>query len=190
MTVVQENFEHLRPEACALLVIDIQERLMPVIADHLRVTERSVLLIRAARELGMPVLATTQYVERIGPLLPPVRTALGEVASLDKLEFDCLANPGIVEACRGLPRQVNTLIVCGVETHICVYQTVLGGLKSGYRMWVAADAVSSRTKENHAIGLDCISRAGGLVGSSELLIYDLLGRAGTPAFKAMLPLLK
>lgn len=182
--------QHLAAEQCALMVIDIQERLMPVIDDQARVTARSVLMIRSARELGLPVLATTQYAARIGPLLLPVVEALAGVAAVDKLEFDGFRNQAVQEALGRLPRQVNTILICGVETHICVYQTVLGGLQAGFKMWVAADAMSSRTPENHAIGLERIRAAGGVVASTELIIYDLLGQAGTPAFKALLPFLK
>lgn len=187
----KDDFQlHLEPEQCALMVIDIQERLMPVIDSQAQVTARSVLMIRAARELGLPILATTQYVARIGPLLPPVVEALDGVATVDKLEFDGFRNKAVQEAVGRLPRHVNTLLLCGVETHICVYQTVIGGLQAGFKMWVAADAVSSRSPENYSIGLERIRAAGGVVASTELIIYDLLARAGTPAFKALLPLLK
>jgi nicotinamidase-related amidase len=187
----KDDFQlHLEPEQCALMVIDIQERLMPVIASQAQVTARSVLMIRAARELGLPILATTQYVARIGPLLPPVVEALDGVATVDKLEFDGFRNKAVQEAVGRLPRHVNTLLLCGVETHVCVYQTVIGGLQAGFKMWVAADAVSSRTPENYSIGLERIRAAGGVVASTELIIYDLLARAGTPVFKALLPLLK
>ena len=186
----EDRISRLRPEHCALLVIDIQERLMPVIDGGEQVTERSVLMIKAARELGMPVLATTQYGARIGSLVEPVQEALAGVEPLDKMEFGCFRNYGVQEAFRQLSREVNTIIVCGVETHICVYQTVLGGLQGGYRMWVVADAVSSRTRENYEIGLERIRQIGGVVGSTELIIYELLGQAGTAPFKALLPLLK
>lgn len=190
MLVHEDSPLHLVPDKCALMVIDIQERLMPVIDNQERVTARSVLMIKAARELNLPVLVTTQYVARIGPMLLPVAEALAGLEAVDKLEFDGFGNQAVREAVGRLPRQVDTILVCGVETHICVYQTVLGGLRAGFRMWVAADAVSSRTQENHAIGLERIRAAGGVVASTELIIYDLLGRAGTPSFKALLPLLK
>jgi len=190
MMVHEDSPPHLVPEQCALMVIDIQERLMPVIESQARVTARSVLMIRAAMELDLPILATTQYAARIGPLLPSVVEALAGVGTVDKLEFDGFRNQAVREAVGRLPGQVNTLLLCGVETHICVYQTVLGGRRAGFKMWVAADAVSSRTPENHGIGLERIRAVGGVVASTEMIIYDLLGRAGTPAFKALLPLLK
>ncbi len=184
------SLSHLSPKQTALMVVDIQERLMPVIHNRQEVIDRSVLLIKAAQVLDMPIVATTQYVARIGPLVPEVAEALGQIEPVDKLEFDCFANPQVQEVFQNIPREVNTVIVCGVETHICIYQTMLGGLMKGYRMWVVADAVSSRLEENRHIGLQRIERIGGNVGSAEMVIYDLLGKAGTPKFKEMLPLVK
>jgi nicotinamidase-related amidase len=190
MVLSEQSIDHLQPEQCALLIIDIQERLMPVITNNDRVAQRSAIMIKAAQELGMPVLATTQNVARIGLLVEPVQEALGVIEPVDKMEFDCFRNADVLEAFRQISRQVNTVIVCGVETHICIYQSVVGGLQCGYRMWVVGDAVSSRTLENREIGLERIRQIGGLVGNSEMVIYDLLGKAGTPSFRALLPLLK
>lgn len=181
---------HLNPKSCALLVVDIQERLMPVIVGRDSVTKNTSLLLKAAAVMGIPVVATTQYAARIGKLLPEVMNELGGVIPLDKMEFDCLANPEIKAKIRQLPKMVNTLIICGVETHICIYQTVLGALVEGYRVWVAADAVSSRTQLNYETGLARIKELGATVGSTEMIIYDLLHRAGTPEFKELLPFLK
>lgn len=187
---METTLSHLKAEQCALLVIDIQQRLMPVIDDADRVCRNSVLLIKAAKSLGMPILATTQYAARIGELLPDIEAELGAVERLDKLEFDCFANPDFRQSVRSLSGAVNTLVVCGVESHICVYQTVLGGLANGYQVWVAGDAVSSRVAFNYRTGLQRMREMGATVGSTEMIIYDLLHRAGTPAFKELLPFLK
>ncbi len=181
---------HLETDRCALVVVDIQERLMRVIDGAERVCGNTVVLLRAAAVLGLPVIATTQYRQRIGDFLPEVRDALGNAPCIDKMEFDCLANPEVRQAFAGLPPAVDTLLFCGVETHICIYQSVIGALASGYRVWVAADAVSSRTPANRRLGLARIREVGGVVGPTEMIVYDLLGRAGTPAFKELLPLFK
>lgn len=185
-----EELAHLKPENCALLVVDIQERLMPVINGRENVTRNSALLMKAAKVMNIPVLATTQYVARIGALLPEINEELGDVVPLDKMEFDCFANQAIKERVKELPQQINTLIVCGVETHICIYQTVLGALGEGYRVWVPADAVSSRVVRNYETGLERIKELGAIVGNTEMIIYDLLHRAGTREFKELLPFLK
>lgn len=185
-----EELSHLDPKQCALLVVDIQENLMKVIHGQEEVAKNAALLIRAAKTLDVPVVPTTQYVARIGPFVPPVAEALGDLPALDKLEFGCFNNEAIKAAVKRLPPTVNTLVVCGVETHICVYQTVLGALNEGYRVWVAADAVSSRVKKNYKLGLARLREIGAVVGTTEMIIYDWLGKAGTPEFKALLPYLK
>lgn len=181
---------NLRPETCALLVVDIQERLMSVINNREAVTGNVALLLKAAAVMKFPVLATTQYAAGIGALLPAVKAELGDLRPLDKMEFDCFANQAIRARVKALPREINTLIICGVETHICIYQTVLGALREGYRVWVPADAVSSRTALNYQTGLGRIKELGAMVGNTEMIIYELLHRAGTPEFKALLPYLK
>jgi len=163
---------------------------MPVISGGANVTRNSSLLMKAARVLKIPVVATTQYAARIGDLLPEVMDELDGVVPLDKMEFGCFANQIIKEKLNGLPRDVNTLIICGVETHICIYQTVLGALRDGYRVWVPADAVSSRAVTNHETGLARIKEIGATVGNTEMIIYELLHKAGTPEFKELLPYLK
>ncbi|MEW6593715.1 MAG: isochorismatase family protein [Thermodesulfobacteriota bacterium] len=187
---MRDALSHLDPKQCALLVVDIQENLMKVIHGQEEVAKNAALLIRAAKELAVPVIPTTQYVARIGPFVAPVAEALGEVPALDKLEFGCFNNEAIRAAVKKLAPAVNTLVVCGVETHICVYQTVLGALNEGFRVWVAADAVSSRVKKNYKLGLARLREMGAVVGTTEMIIYDWLGKAGTPEFRALLPYLK
>jgi len=188
---MKKTAAHLSPEESALLVVDIQERLMPVIHERQRVVKNSVLLIKAAKTLGMPILATTQYAARIGALLPEIAEELGEIEPFDKMEFDCFANSVVEQAAKTLRPRIRNLILCGVESHICIYQTVVGGLATGcFEIWVAGDAVSSRTNENYLAGLQRMKEIDAVVGSTEMIIYDLLGRAGTPAFRELLPYLK
>jgi nicotinamidase-related amidase len=175
---------------CAVLVVDIQERMMGVIDNREQVVKNGVLLLKAARILQMPVIATTQYAARIGPLLPEIAAELDGAAPRDKMEFGCFGNAAVAGAIKSLPREINTLLVCGVETHICIYQTILDGLLAGYRLWVPADAVSSRALRNHVTGLERIRQIGGVVANTEMIIYELLQKAGTEQFKAMLPYIK
>jgi nicotinamidase-related amidase len=184
------QLNYLDPKQCALLVVDIQERLMPVIDGRERVVKNSRLLIKTARSLHIPIIATTQSAARIGNLLPEISAELPDLTPVDKMEFSCFANTAFQARLRGLPQGIDKLIVCGVEAHICIYQTVLGGLIGGYKMWVPADAVSARTEHNYRTGLERIRDIGGSVANSELIIYELLGKAGTPEFKGLLPFLK
>ncbi len=177
----------IRPEESLLLVIDLQEKLLSVMWEAERVVKNSVLLIRAARQFGVPILGTTQYKKGLGEYVSEVKEAFeGEV--LDKLEFSVLKNEAIEKKVRSFGR--STLVICGVETHICVYQTVLSAKELGFRPVVVADATSSRTPENMNYGLSRMRQLGVDVVSAEMLVYEWLEKAGTPAFKALHPYLK
>ncbi len=179
----------LIPATTGLLIVDIQERMMRVSPEKDEVVKNSVLLMKAAAVLKMPIVATTQYVARIGELLPEITAEMADVSPVDKLEFGCFDNETALSKIKSY-QSVDTWIACGVETHICMYQTVLGGLREGYNMWIPADAVNSRTSKNYDTGLERIRQIGGIVGNTEMIIYELLHKAGTPEFKAMLPFIK
>lgn len=182
--------KYLSPSHCALMVVDIQERLMPVIEGRDQVVKNAALLLKAAKVMKMPVLATTQYVARIGELLPEIKTELNGVAPIDKMEFGGFNNPSVAKAVEHLPTAIDTLILCGVETHICIYQTAIGAILAGYKVWVPADAVSARVRHNHRTGIGRIREIGGIVANTELIVYELLHKAGSQEFKELLPFLK
>ena len=179
----------LNAQECALLVIDIQEKLLPPIYEKERLVRNSQLLIRLANILSMPVVLTTQYVKGLGAVVPEIASLLPELKPLDKLEFGCFGNS---EFCSNVARLRgrNTLLLCGMETHICVLQTALGALNQGHLVHVAADAVSSRTELNWKLGLERMRDAGAVISSTEMMIYELLGKSGSPEFKEMLKHLK
>lgn len=179
----------LDADRCALLVIDIQEKLLPPIHEKERLLRNSQLLIRLANILMLPVLATTQYVKGLGQIVPEIASLLPGVTPLDKLEFGCFGNG---EFCSNLAHLHgrDTLLLCGMEAHICVLQTALGGLNQGHKVHIAADAVSSRTELNWKLGLGRMRDAGAVISSTEMMIYELLGRSGSPQFKEMLKHLK
>ena len=179
----------LKPEDCALAVIDIQEKLLPPIFEKERLVRNAMLLVRLAGILGLPVLVSTQYAKGLGPTIEEISSLLPEAKTVDKLEFGCFGNGEYCSTVAGLADR-NTLLVCGMESHICVTQTALGALKQGMNVHVAADAVSSRTELNWKIGLNRMQAAGAVVSSTEMMIYELLGKSGTQAFKEMLKHLK
>ncbi len=183
------TIKRLDPSHCGLLVVDIQERLMRVIPAKDEVVRNSVLLIKAAKELGLPIVATTQYVARIGELLPEITAEMPDVEPIDKLEFGCFGNEQVSTALKSY-KNIDTWIVCGVETHICIYQTMMGGINAGYGMWLPADAAASRVEKNYETGLQRIKEIGGIVANTEMIIYEFLAKAGTDQFKALLPFLK
>lgn len=180
----------LDAENCALIVVDIQEKLLPPIFEKERLVRNSQLLLRLARILEIPVLATTQYVKGLGPTVPEIASLLPPGEVLDKTAFSCFGSDRFCSSVRALPGNRNTLIVCGMEAHICVLQTVLGALNQGFLVQVASDAVSSRAEWNWQIGLRRMEAAGALITSTETAIYELLRGSATPAFKEMLQYLK
>lgn len=173
----------------AVLVIDVQSRLTPAMPpDALaRVLKYARALVGAAKELGLPVLATEQYPKGLGPLVPELRDVLPS-PPLEKVHFSCGADPSFAAALERTGRR--QVVVCGMETHVCVFQTVRDLVAAGYEVHVCADAVSSRTEEHRRVGLELCREAGAVVSLAETAIFDLLHRAATDEFKRISPLVK
>jgi nicotinamidase-related amidase len=140
--------------------------------------------------LKLPVLVSSQYEKGLGKTIPEIASLLPEQGVHDKLEFSCFANESFRSALQALPQQRKTLLLCGMETHICVLQTALGALAQDYVVHVAADAVGSRSELNWNIGLDRMRAAGAVISSTETILYELLRGSGGAAFKELLPYLK
>ena len=185
-----ENHDMLTPERCCLMVVDPQERLMAAVHKADRVVQNTALLFHCARTLEIPVLATTQYKKGLGPFVPELEELLAEVDTIDKTEFNGFANEAVLQAVKGLPETVDTILLAGAEAHICIFQTAMGARAAGFQPWIAADAVSSRKQRNARLALNRMQAMGMHVGPTEMAVYELLQKAGTPAFKAMLPHLK
>src|SRR5258707_6610144 len=179
----------LRPQECALVVIDIQDRLLVATHEKERLIRNAKLLIRLANILHIPVVVSTQYEKGLGPTNQEIMELLPGVTPVDKLEFGCFGNGDFCSRVSRLAGR-NTLLLCGMEAHICVLQTAMGALNQGHIVHVAADAVGSRTELNWRLGLGRMSDASFVISSTEMMIYELLGQSGTPAFKEMLQFLK
>ena len=179
----------LDAEQCALIVIDIQEKLLPPIFQKENVVRNSQLLIRLAGILKMPVIATTQYAKGLGSTVPEVAALLPD-QGVDKMASSCFGSDVFCSLLKQVPGNRTTVLLCGMESHICVAQTALGALRQGYVAHVASDAVSSRTEWNWQVGLERMRAAGAVISSTEMMIYELLRASGTVAFKEMLQHLK
>ncbi len=177
----------LSQENAVVLIIDLQEKLLPKVFEPGRVTDNAILLIRFARITALPLIVTTQYAKRIGPIVEDIQKELSEVSPLDKVEFGCFNNRAFRRRIERVDRSRNALILCGIESHICVSQTALGALELGYNVHVASDAISSRTEWNWKIGLDRMREAGAIISSVEMIIYEILKMSDSAAFKAILP---
>lgn len=184
---------NLTPDGCALLVIDVQDRLIAAMPDGARAAvERNLITLAAAAErFALPVIVTEQYPRGLGRTTPSVAGALEPVKGVcyfEKVEFAACAAPAWREAVAGMNRR--TWVVTGMETHICVYQTVRALRAAGHTVHVVADAVASRTEANWQNGLDLCARTGAVITNTETVAFDLLGKAGTDDFKALSRLLK
>ena len=168
-----------------LVVIDVQEKLMSVIADARKVIDNVVTLLRFSNIIDLPVILTEQ--EKLGATVPEVKQEIPECLPIGKITFDAFLCDEFVEQIRKTKR--NTLILTGVEAHICVVQTALHALP-GFKVHVVSDAVSSRTGDNWRVGLERIRQSGGIITSTEMVIYELLQRAGTDEFRQTLKLVK
>jgi len=180
----------LQAERCALLVVDIQERLLPPIFNKDELIKNSQLLLRLANILKLPVIVTTQYAKGLGGTVPEIVSLLANTQPIDKLQFGCFGCNEFRSALKSLPGNRNTVLVCGMEAHICVMQTALGALNDGYLVHVASDAIGSRVRWNWDIGIDRMRAAGAVISTTEMMIYELLRSSGTQQFKEMLPYLK
>lgn len=177
-------------EQCALVVVDIQEKLLPPIFNKDQLVKNSQLLIRLAKILDLPIVITTQYSKGLGATVPEIASLLENVTAFDKLEFSCFGSDQFRSRLKALPGNRNTVLLCGMEAHICVMQTALGALNEGYLVHVASDAVGSRAEWNWQIGLERMKAAGAVISSTEMMMYELLRCSGTPQFKQLLPYLK
>ncbi|KGO35743.1 MAG: isochorismatase family protein [Desulfoprunum sp.] len=179
----------LRLENCCLHLVDLQESLMVQIHGKDRVVATTRLMLQFARIIKLPIIANTQYKKGLGPYVADLESMMGDIPRPDKVEFGALANGPTRELYASLPESVTTVILCGVESHICIYQTAVGILALGKTPWIVADGVSSRDVGNHQLALQRLRDLGAVIGPSEMIIYELLGRAGTPTFKEVLPLI-
>ena len=180
----------LNADQCALVIIDVQERLLPPIVQKEQLVRNSQLLIRAAGILKIPAMVSTQYAKGLGNTVPEISSLLPEIKAIDKTLFSCFGSEAFCSVLKRLPGNRNTLLLCGMESHICVTQTALAALREGYLVHVASDAVSSRTEWNWKIGLDRMRAAGAVISSTEMIIYELMRSSSSSAFKELLPHLK
>ncbi len=174
------------PEKLCLIVVDPQEKLMVKIHRAEEVIARCAMTVNCFRELDAHIIACTQYQRGLGGYPPPLEEAVAGLPRYDKLTFSVLGDEQIAAVIDALP-QVETFVLIGVETHICVYQSALALLERGKNVWVATDAVSARKEEFHREGLAQLRAEGVAAAPAEALIYAMLGKAGTPQFKKILP---
>jgi nicotinamidase-related amidase len=180
--------ELISRDASALVIVDMQERLLPAIHEGDALLTRIRFLLDAARTLSVPVLVTEQYPKGLGPTVAGVRDALAAFDPVEKTEFSCAAVPVFRDRLAALRR--NQVVIAGIETHVCVGQTALELAAAGLDVFVASDATGSRRPSDREAALARMRGCGVTVTTSEAVAFEWLRRAGTPEFKAVSTFLK
>ncbi len=182
--------DRLDADRSMVLVIDVQEKLMPSIAEAARVTRSTVKLLRAAPVFGLPVLVTEQYTKGLGATIGPVSEAIAAIDArvIEKPTFSACGYDPLRDALGEIDRQ--QVLVAGIEAHICVQQTVLDLAAMDYDVFVCADAVGSRSPLDWQLALDRMRQAGAFVTSVESAMFELCERCDGPRFKQMLDVVK
>jgi nicotinamidase-related amidase len=178
----------LEQEHAVLLVVDVQDAFLKAIWEPERVVENSLKLIEAAKVLSVPTLVTVQYSQRMGGTTQALEEALVGCECIDKMTFSCLGSEAFASALDATGRR--QVLICGIETHVCVNQTAHDLLARGLMVHIAQDAVSSRTESNWRIGMQKMRDSGCVITSTEAAIFELLRDASRPEFKRILPIVK
>ena len=178
----------LDPQDTGLIVVDVQEKFRSALADFETVIAGCIRLVRAFHCLELPVIATEQYPKGLGSTVPEFRDYLGNTEIGQKTAFTALGCSTVHSWLR--ETGVRTLLVCGIETHVCVNQTVHDLLAADYRVHVATDAVTSRKPADHRAGLEKLNRSGALLTTTEMAAFELLNDAGHPKFREVQALFK
>lgn len=178
----------IRANDSVLVVIDMQERLVPAMQAPARTIKNTRLLLRAAERTGVPAMLTEQYPEGLGRTVREISDAAANSPVYPKMHFACMEDADFARGFRDLGRR--QAVLTGMEAHICVMQTAASLVEEGFEVFVVSDATASRTMESEAACLARLSAAGVSIVTSEMVVFEWLGRAGTDAFREMLPLIK
>lgn len=176
-----------KKEETAFLLVDIQEKFLPVIHEIETVINNANRLVGAASILKIPLIVTEQYPRGLGRTVDGIDLDAGQ-GIIEKISFDCFGCDDFNAELGKL--QAKSLVIFGIEAHVCVLKTALGAVARGYETHVVADAVSSRTAENKALALARMRQSGVFVVSTEMILFQLMERAGTDDFKAVSRLIK
>ena len=175
-------------ENTCLVVIDIQEKLLPVMAEPERVVENTAVLIQIAKTLDIPILWCQQVPKALGPTVGELASLLAGIEPIDKSSFSCCGEEAFLAKIDEL--QARSAIICGIESHVCVFQTARDLIQHGLYVHVVADATSSRTPDNKDIGINRMAEEGAVITSTEMLLFELLRDAKHEKFRELVKLIK
>ena len=175
----------------SLLIVDVQERLLPVMADGNGVLKQAAILLKAAKALDVPVAVSEQYPKGLGHTVEILIQDIGNAPVFEKSSFSCWRDDGLRKHFTGRHDGGRPqVVIAGIEAHVCVAQTAIDMAQAGFGVFVVADAVSSRAESSVSLALNRMSHSGVEVINTEMAVFELLGKAGTPEFKALSALIK
>lgn len=175
-------------EKTAFILIDVQGKLASLVHESEALISRLEILIRGMRLLGVPLIWAEQLPEKLGPTVPELKDALVGLEPISKNAFSCAGSSRFIDSLKSL--NVETVILAGIETHVCVYQTAMDLLEMGLQVQIVKDAVSSRTEQNRQIGIERMASHGARITSVEMVLFELQKVAEGPVFKDLIRLVK
>jgi nicotinamidase-related amidase len=178
----------LEQDETALVIIDVQGKLAEIMHEREKLFANLHRLVKGAQFLEIPILLTEQYPKGLGETAPELKSLMPDLAPITKMTFSCCGEEAFTTALETINRE--QILICGIEAHVCVYQTVIDLLDEDYDVHVVADAVSSRTAENRTLGLERMKDEGATLTGTEMALFELLRVAGTPVFKEISKLVK
>lgn len=178
----------IKQDDAVLAAIDFQTKLMPAMADRERLEAAVVKLIKGLKVLDVPAIVTQQYTKGLGPTIPSVAEALGEYEPIDKTAFSAMEEPDFVKALEQSGKK--SVILIGIEAHICVQQTALQLIDSGYSVYVIQDCIASRKESDNLCSQQRMAAAGAVITTYESILYELLKGAKADGFKAISAIIK
>ena len=188
MKLPQKGERMLTAENTCLIVIDIQEKLLPVMQDPEQVVKNTSVLIQAAKSLSIPILWCQQAPKALGSTVGELSSLLEDLEPINKSSFSCGGEEPFLARIDEL--KAASAILCGIESHVCVFQTAMDLIQHGLYVHAVADATSSRTNENKAIGINRMAKEGAVITSTEMLLFELLRDANHEKFRELAKLIK
>ncbi len=182
------NSPFLSVNNTALLIVDVQEKLWRVTYEKEKLLDNLCRLIKGMQVLNVPVLMTEQYPQGLGPTVPEIIALLPGAKPLAKTSFSCCGDTNFLKELKAIDRR--QILITGIESHVCVYQTAIDLLNSGYEVQAVTEGISSRTPVNRQLGLHRIEQAGGKLTGVEMVLFELLKTAGSEQFKAISRIVK
>jgi hypothetical protein len=175
-------------ERTIALMIDFQERIFPVIHENEKLLTNVPILIKGLKALGVTIFVTEQYVKGLGPTVGPIADAMGDIKRIEKMSFSCCDEPKLMEGIAVTGKE--NVIIAGIESHVCVLQTVTDLVRNGYHPVVVEDCISSRRENDKRIAIERMKKEGAIITTYESILFELLRHSGTEQFRTISRLVK